>query len=205
MGLSLSPGWEVISCPLLTGKVFGSTLSPLARTWGEGVVPVGGDAQPFLSLLVFPPLPLPSSSWLFLTVGGAGDGVKLRLSFGLITLRGLIYDIFYRLFCRIWISHSLFMLKKRCLATSPIYKCSTNEGLVRRNPPFWKMRSCQKRRPVLFRGLTVRATQAWERVTDAVIAFGPNEWPVAAIEQTRSCSRIQHETMKWCSVQKELL
>lgn len=41
--MSLSPGWEVISCPLLTTKVSGSALSPLARTWRG--VPVWGDAQ----------------------------------------------------------------------------------------------------------------------------------------------------------------
>lgn len=56
-----------------------STLSLLARTLGEGLVPVWGDAQPFLSLLQFPPLPLLSSSWLFLTMGGLGVGVKSRL------------------------------------------------------------------------------------------------------------------------------
>lgn len=74
IGVPLSPGWEVTSCPLLITKVFGSSLSALTRTWGRGVVPVRGDAQPFLSLLLFPPLLLLSSGWLFLTTGGLGVG-----------------------------------------------------------------------------------------------------------------------------------
>lgn len=65
---------ELSAVPCWPPRFSGSTLSLVARTLVEGLVPVRGDAQPFLSLRRFPPLPLLSSDWLFLTVGGLKGG-----------------------------------------------------------------------------------------------------------------------------------
>lgn len=69
---------KLSAVPCWLARFSRSALSLLARTLGEGLVPVRGDAQPFLSLLQFPPLPLLSSGWLFLTMGGLGGGGQIK-------------------------------------------------------------------------------------------------------------------------------
>lgn len=92
MGVSLSPGREVISCPLLTAKVLGSTLSPLARRGGGRGFPVRGDAQLSPSCRCCCFLLCLSSHQADCSppraVKGLEVGVKSRLSLGFITQTG---------------------------------------------------------------------------------------------------------------------
>lgn len=158
---SLSPGWEVISCLLLTAKVFGSTLSPLARTWGGGVgscarwrttlpvaVAVSSSASPLIRVIV-------PHHGRFGWWGGEGES---RLSLVLLTQTGKFRPgaslICFFFPSRIWklaaryfpdtahgwcvnVSHLLQLrcdlqtTNRFCLSDFCIYTANTKEGLVR--------------------------------------------------------------------------